>query len=418
MGLLDALFGKDAAVVADTDFQLLLLANVTAPLGIALISPILDTLTGPFGVSATQIGLLVSLMSAPGIVVIPLVGFLSDRYGRKAVLTAGLLLFGVAGVAISFTTSFHVVLALRLLQGFGFAGIVPVIITSVGDMYEGGAEATAQGLRFSISGVSLVVFPVLAGVLIAFGWQYPFLLYGIAVPLAAMIALWFDEPTDDAPAAAEATPAHADETPVRDVLRLASRPRVLAVLVGRGLPVVVWTAFLTYNSMFVVRVLGGTPQDAGLLVGAGAVTFAGAASQAGRVTAAFESRAGPLLGANVCLAGGFGLVAVAPTLLVAGAGAVATGAGFGILLALYRSSITGLAPERIRGGLVSSAESLGRVAATGTPILLGAAVGALRPAIGFGTAVRWTNLGAAVLVGVLGIACLAVGRDALEGAER
>lgn len=411
VALLDALFGKDAGVAADTDFQLLLLANVTGPLGIALISPILDTLTGPFGVSATEIGLMVSLMAAPGIVVIPLVGVLSDRYGRKTVLTAGLLLFGTAGVAIAFTTAFRVVLALRLLQGFGFAGIVPVIITSVGDMYEGGAEATAQGLRFSTSGVSLVVFPVLAGLLVAFGWQYPFLLYGIAIPLAVMIALWFEEPTDLG--STDARDAGA-ERPVREVARLATRPHVLAILVARALPVAVWTAFLTYNSIVVVRVMGGTPQGAGMLVAAGSLAFAGAASQAGRMTALFESRVTPLLVANLLLGGGYGLVAVAPTLAVAGLGAVVTGAGFGTLLALYRSVITGLAPERIRGGLVSSGESLGRIVATGTPVAMGVSIGVLQPLFGFGAAVRWTNLGTAVVAGGLGIGCLAVARQSLK----
>lgn len=408
MEALTALFGKDARVVSDSDFQLLLLANVTGPLGIALVSPILDSLTGPFGVSATDIGLMVSMMAAPGIVVIPLAGVLADRYGRKSVLVAGLAVFGSAGVAIALTTDFRVVLGLRLLQGFGFAGIVPIIITSVGDMYEGEAEATAQGLRFATSGVSLVVFPVLAGGLVVLGWQYPFLLYGIALPLAAMIYLWFPEPTADGGEDDVAT----EGSHARAVVELATRPRVGAVLVGRALPVVVWTGFLTYNSILVVRIVGGTPRQAGLLVAVGSLVFAVAASQAGRVTALFDSRFLPLLGANVCLGTGFALVAFAPTFPVAGAGAGVTGAGFGLLLALYRSVITGLAPQALRGGLVSVGEALGRVAATVTPVAMGAGIATLEPALGFGAAVRWTGLGTGAVAAALGVGCLVVARTA------
>jgi len=131
------LFGDDAEILRDSDFQLLLAANVLGALGTALVSPTLNSLTGPFGVSAADIGLFMSAFTAPAIVMIPLAGLLADRYGRKKVLIVGLLVFGAAGVTIAFTTEFITGVGLRALQGIGFAGITPVIITSIGDMYEG-----------------------------------------------------------------------------------------------------------------------------------------------------------------------------------------------------------------------------------------------------------------------------------------
>lgn len=67
---------------------------------------------------------------------------------------------GGSGLAIAFTTNFRIALGFRALQGVGFAGVTPVIITCLGDLYEGDAEATAQGIRFGISGVSPSVPPV------------------------------------------------------------------------------------------------------------------------------------------------------------------------------------------------------------------------------------------------------------------
>lgn len=46
------------------------------------------------------------------------------------------------------------------------------------------------------------------------------------------------------------------------------------IVLARGLAVVVWIAFITYNSILVVQFLGGTPTDAGLLVAIGSITFA------------------------------------------------------------------------------------------------------------------------------------------------
>lgn len=418
MALLEPLFGDDAAILHDRDFRTLLLANVLPPLGAALLSPILDSLIEPFGTSAADIGLLISFFTAPAIVVIPVAGVLSDRHGRKPVLVAALVLFGVAGSAIAFTTEYRVALALRTLQGVAFGGITPVIITSLGDIYDGTAEATAQGIRFTGSGLTQTAFPLLSGALVAVAWQYPFLIYAMALPVAGVVALAFEEPTradgghsssvpdgDDESAADE----EADEdSRLRALFRLVRQPRVTALVVARGLPLTVWIGFVTYNSIVVVRFLGGTPTGAGALVAVGSLAYAVVASQAGRVTARFDSRLHPLVAANLCLGAGFALFVLAPSLPVAVVGIAVSGAGFGLALALYRSIITGLAGESLRGSLVSLAEAFGRVVATATPILMGGVIAVATPRIGLEAAVRVAGLGAAVVGGAGGVVVLLI----------
>lgn len=421
---LESLLGEDADILRERDFQAMLAANLLAPLGLPLVSPILDALTGPFGVSTARVGLLISAYTAPPIVLIPVAGVLADRYGRKPLLLGGMLLYGTAGVAIAFTTEFRVAVALRFLQGVAFAGLTPIIITSLGDIYAGPREATAQGLRFTSSGVYQSVFPPIAGVLVAVSWRYPFLLYGLAFPAAGLVYRWFDEPlgvrNDHGDRGGNETtdggagPDHPDREDgrFRAFGRLLRHRRVLALVVGRGLPMITWVAFLTYNSILVVRVIGGNAAQAGILVTINSVMLAVGGSQAGRITAVFDSRLWPLVAANVGLGGGLGLVALAPSLPVAAVGAVLLGAGFGVALSLYRSIVTGLAPARLRGSLVSVAESFGRVTATLTPIGMGALVTALTPAVGFAGAVRWAAVGIGVFVAVGGQLCLVVARTA------
>lgn len=405
------LFGEDADVLADSNFQLLLLANLLGPLGLAVLSPVLDSLTGPFAVSAADVGLLMSAFTAPGVVLIPLAGGLSDRYGRKLILVGGLLLFGAAGVAIAFTTDFRVALALRLLQGAGFAATTPVIITGIGDMYDGAREAAAQGFRFTGSGLTSMVFPLLAGFTVGVAWQFPFLLYGLAFPVAALVYLRLDEPSVTA---SDDTGEDDSETARRSLRDLLAHRRVSAMVAVRGFPNMAYVGFLTYNSIIVVKLLNGTPELAGLLAAVTSLSFAVAATQAGRITAAFDSRLLPLIAANVALALGFTVVVFVSTLSQAIIGVVVSGFGFGILLSMYRSIITDLAPTSLRGQLVSLAEGFGRLTVTATPVLMGVVVAALTPQFGFRVAVQAAVVGVAVIAGVGGIVGLVIANRAPE----
>lgn len=408
--MLEPLLGEDATVLRKRDFQAMLAANLLAPLGVTLLSPILSALTGPFGVSSGRIGLLIAAYTAPPIFLIPVAGVLADRYGRKPLLVSGILLFGAAGASIAFTTDFRVAVGLRFVQGIAFAGLTPIIITSLGDLYAGSEEATAQGLRFTSSGVYQSIFPPIAGLLVAVSWRYPFLLYAMAFPVAALVFLWFEEPLEQATDGGTADDADDDGSRLRDLLGLVATRRVASLVLGRGLPMISWVGFLTYNSLLVVRLIGGSEAQAGLLVTVNSATLALGGSQAGRITAVFDSRLWPLTAANVALGGGIAVVALAPSLPVAALGAAMLGVGFGVSLSLYRSVVTGLAPATLRGGLVSVAESFGRVTSTITPIGMGASIAVLAPMVGYPDAVRWTAVGVGVLVAVGGQLCLVVAR--------
>jgi MFS family permease len=424
------LFGDDADILDDRDFRLLMLASLMTPLGTALVSPMLDTLTGVYGVDTARIGLMVSALTAPGIVAIPVAGTLADRYGRKPLLVGSLLVFGVAGGTLTMTTEFRFVLTLRVVQGLGFAGLVPTLITSLGDIYEGTAEATAQGLRIATVGTSLVTVPAIAGALVVLDWRWPLYMYAAAVPIAVVLALYFREPadlgTDDVPrvsdggdrttTADDAEPTTGDDgtedpSQWRALFELATHRSIALLLLARALPTFVWFGFFTYNSILVVRLLDGTPGEAGLLVAVASVAFTTSSSQTGRLTDRLGGRFEPLVGGHLAMLVGFALLAVAPSLLVAGVGVVAGGVGFGLTISLYRSLVSTIAPERSRGGLVSAGESLGRLAATAAPVVMGAAVAAATPLVGFDRAIRATVLATAVLLSLAGLACLVAARQ-------
>lgn len=426
MRLSTALFGDSANVLEERNFQLLMVATLPSVLGSTLVSPILETLTGPFDVSLAAIGLLVTVHSAPAIVLIPFVGALTDRIGRKPVLVVALTLFGVGGVGIAATTDFQVALGLRFLQGIGAAGLGPVIVTSIGDLYTGPREATAQGFRLGVGGSTNVVFPVIAGALVALSWQYPFFLYGIALPIAVLVYVFFEDPStgpdastdksnddgEDGVGASSDDPgvtAEADRSEyARSLARLAGQPRPFAVLLGRAVPTLVFVGFLTYNSAIVVELLDGTPGEAGLLVAVVSSVYAVSGTQSGRITAFFSRRVYPLVGSNVLMGGGLVVVGYSPTLWSAAIGAASIGVGFGFSIPLYRSLLTGYAPDTLRGGLVSLGEASSRVASTLVPVAMGSAIGATQSVVGLQVALQWTVAGVGIVGATIGFVCAAV----------
>lgn len=315
--------------------------------------------------------------------------------------------YGATGAAVALTSTFTAALALRFLQGLCYGGLTPIIITSIGDIYTGTEEATAQGLRFTSSGLSQTVFPLIAGLLVGIAWQAPFLIYALAFPVAIAVYLWFDEPSRTANGG-----THSDDrfAYLRDLGSLLRQRKLAAMVFARGLGTAVWVAFLTYNSIVVVRLLGGTPGQAGLLFAVASVALSVASSQAGRVTAAFDSRLWPLVGANASYLLGTVAVVFAPHFAVAVVGVVFVGAAFGLMLSLYRSIVTQLVPASHRGGAVSAAESFGRVMDTLTPVVIGAALALGTAALGFEQALQLTLVGVIGVGTVLGSLCLFVVR--------
>ncbi len=408
--------GADSGIVRERPFQLLLLINVLPPLGTALLSPVLGSLVEPLGASTANIGLMMSAFTAPSIFVIPIAGVVSDRYGRRPVLLFGLVWFGLTGTAIAFVSTFGAALALRALQGIGFAALTPIIITSLGDLYAGTKEATAQGLRFTGSGLSQTAFPLAAGVLVGMAWQYPFLLYAVAFPIAAVVYLYFEEPLDEAGGVGDEAGGVGDEAgeggeagiraQLGDMRGLVAQRRAWTMVVARGSANVAWFGFLTYNSILVVDVLGHTPAEAGALAALASLTYALAATQAGRIAEAFDDRLYPLLALNLSMGAGLGLAFLARSLAVAAVGVALMGVGFGLVLSIYRSVITALPPPDLRGGLVSLGEGSGRAAATATPVVMGIAVALATRPLGFEAAVRAVGVGAGVVGAGVGIACL------------
>jgi AAHS family 4-hydroxybenzoate transporter-like MFS transporter len=126
------------------------------------------------------------------------VGPLADRYGRKALLVASMLFFGVASLAASFSTGLRMLTALRFLTGVGLGGAMPTSITLSSECSPAERRASLVTLMFC----GFTIGSALAGlaaaqVLDRAGWR-PLLAAGGLVPLALAPVLWSALPESSA----------------------------------------------------------------------------------------------------------------------------------------------------------------------------------------------------------------------------
>lgn len=163
--------------------------SATGILANSIILPVLPDIARDLDVSSGQIGLIVAAASFPGIIAAPLIGVLADRFGRRQVVVPCLVIFGVGGMAAGLAPSFAVMLALRLVQGVGAAGLVNLAIVVLGDHFEGTMRARMIGRNALALTIGLSVFPTIGGFIGEhWGWRASFLPYGASVVMAVVAA--------------------------------------------------------------------------------------------------------------------------------------------------------------------------------------------------------------------------------------
>lgn len=166
---------------------------VVLVLGNSMLVPILPTMERKLGISNFQSSLVITLFSIAAAIFIPISGYLSDRFSRKAVIIPSLVLYGGAGILAGLGAVWHsygVLIAARALQGIGAAGTAPIAMALVGDLYKDGKESQALGLIEASNGVGKVISPILGALLALLVWHAAFFAFPVFC-LLSLLAMLF-----------------------------------------------------------------------------------------------------------------------------------------------------------------------------------------------------------------------------------
>lgn len=106
-----------------------------------MLIPILPTIEKKLHISSFQVSMIITIYSIVAILLIPIAGYLSDRWGRKMVMVPSLLIAAIGGAITGWVSwkvdnPYNWILIGRAIQGIGAAGAMPVVIPCVGDLYK------------------------------------------------------------------------------------------------------------------------------------------------------------------------------------------------------------------------------------------------------------------------------------------
>ena len=176
---------------------IILLGSTTTVLAAMIMAPALPGMASAFN-NVPNADFLVRLtLTMPALVIAigaPFVGVLLDRWGRKPVLIAALILYGLAGTAGFFLNSLMAILVSRALLGLAVAGIMSGFTTLILDYFSGPKLNQFMGYQGAFLGLGGMVFLLIAGVLADIGWRFPFLVHLFAFLILPGVLFTITEP--------------------------------------------------------------------------------------------------------------------------------------------------------------------------------------------------------------------------------
>jgi DHA1 family bicyclomycin/chloramphenicol resistance-like MFS transporter len=254
------------------------------PMAIDLYLPAFPDVAEDLGVSVVTVPLtLTAAMLGLGLGQV-FYGPLSDRFGRKKPLLAGLLLFTVASLACAWAPSFEVLLGMRFLQSLGGSAGVVIGRAIVRDLYRGRELARALSIVVMVFALAPVMAPTLGALLLQLGswrWLFVFLAaFGLACIAASFLlpeTLEVDRRTDHGVAKA----ARVYGSLIRD-------PRYLAPAVLAGSTYVVLFAYISTSPAVMLDFFGMSELGFAVLFGFLSLCYALGAQLNSRLLKSFD----------------------------------------------------------------------------------------------------------------------------------
>src|SRR5437899_1843186 len=121
------------------------------------------------GLYAVGVGMMASSVT------VPVVGKLSDLFGRRPFYIAGLVLFLVGSAASGFSQNMSELIAARAVTGIGGGAMMALGATTVGDIFSPRERGRWMGLIMSVFGLGSIVGPLVGGFITDhFGWRWVF----------------------------------------------------------------------------------------------------------------------------------------------------------------------------------------------------------------------------------------------------
>ena len=172
---------------------LITILGMTPPLSTDMYMPSLPKMAAYFHAPAALVNLTMVLFFISMALGMLIFGPLSDRNGRKKILSLSLVLYMISSAGCTVTTSVYLLIFMRVIQGLGAGGMVSLSIAIIKDSFDGQTRATALAVVQSMSVIAPIAAPVIGALIIQVStWRMVFLVLA-AISAACLIATFFFE---------------------------------------------------------------------------------------------------------------------------------------------------------------------------------------------------------------------------------
>jgi MFS family permease len=283
----------------------------------------------------------------------PIAGIIIDKFGRKPLLAASALLYGLAGSSGVYLESIELILVGRALLGLAVAGIMTSATTLITDYFTGQSRASFIGLQAAFMGFGGVLFLSLGGRLADLNWHAPFSIYLFALLLFLPIIFYLYEPDRGQRSAPQSSQTETSSTPtilLVTILATAIASQLIFYLIPTQLP------------FYLKSLLQATASQSGLAIAFGMLFSAFASIAYGWIRSRLHFvqimiLVCGLMGVGYCIIGN---ASSYPIVLL---GLAILGLGLGLVMPNLTVWLSSIVPDRQRGralGWLSSCLFLGQ----------------------------------------------------------
>lgn len=226
---------------------ILALSLVIIGLDNTILNVAIPTLQSDLGATASELQWMVDSYVLVFAGLLLTMGAVGDRFGRAGALASGLLIFGVASLVASQTTTAVQLISARAVMGIGGALIMPATLSIITDVFPREERGRAIGIWAGVAGAGIGLGPIVGGFLLEyFSWGSVFLV-NVPIVIVALVGGYFLVPTSKDPAA---TPL---DIPGAALSMVAISALVFSIIEG---PAEGWTSTLVVGGFVAAAVFG------------------------------------------------------------------------------------------------------------------------------------------------------------------